>query len=110
MKASVLFGAIAFAATALESPTLATPAFDPQHQCLDGGLPYPVGAHLCTSLGIVVICLRSDQSYGVNGIYTYNGNAKDVTHFDKAHWISTTSSRCGPNDKGKVYGSSNPKR
>jgi hypothetical protein len=104
MKASLLFGAIV--ATALGSPALATPAFDPQHQCLDGGLPYPVGAHLCTSRGIVVICLRSDQSYGVKGIYTYNPNAKDVIHFDKAHWISTTSSRCGPNDRGKVYGSS----
>jgi hypothetical protein len=54
MKASRLSGAIAFAAAALvESPALAAPAFDPQYQCLEGSLPYPVGAHLCTSRGIV---------------------------------------------------------
>jgi hypothetical protein len=115
MKAgtSPLFGAIMIAAivqsSAWSAAALAAPAFDPQRQCLDGGLPYPVGAHLCTSPGIVEICLRSDQTYGVKGIYVYDPRAKDVTHFNEAHWISTTSSRCGPNDKGKVYRSSNPK-
>jgi hypothetical protein len=87
----------------------AAPDFDLQRQCLDGGLPYPVGAHLCTSQGIVEICLRPDQTYGVKGIYTYNRNDKTVLHFDKAHWVSTTSSHCGPNDIGKVYRSSNPR-
>jgi len=87
----------------------AAPDFDPQRQCLDGGLPYPVGAHLCSSEKNVLICLRPDQSYGVKGIYTYNRNDKNVLHFDKAHWVSTTSSRCGPNDIGKVYRSSKPR-
>jgi hypothetical protein len=87
----------------------AAPDFDPQRQCVDGGLPYPIGAHLCTSQGIVEICLRPGQTYGVKGIYTYNRNDKTVLHFDKAHWVSTTSSRCGPNDIGKVYRSSNPR-
>jgi hypothetical protein len=104
-RASALFRVIVIAAIVQWSAgALAAPAFDPQRQCLDGGLPYPVGAQ-----GIVEICLRADQTYGVKGIYTYNPNAKEVTHFDRAHWISTTSSRCGPNDKGKVYRSSNPK-
>ena len=87
-----------------------SPPFDPMRQCLDGGLPYPVGAHLCTSEGIVEICLRADQTYGVKGIYVYDRGAKDATVFDKAHWISTTSPRCGKSDKGKVYFSRDPKR
>ena len=96
----------------LAGPAIAVgPApLDPMAQCLDGGLPYRVGTHLCTSDGVVEICLRADQSYGPKGIYVYRRGAGDVTVFDKAHWISTTSSRCGPNDHGKVYFSRDPKR
>jgi len=81
----------------LAGPAIAVgPApLDPMAQCLDG---------------IVQICLRADQSYGPKGIYVYRRGAGDVTVFDKAHWISTTSSRCGPNDHGKVYFSRDPKR
>ncbi|MFI5014936.1 MAG: hypothetical protein ACHQAY_21580 [Hyphomicrobiales bacterium] len=86
------------------------PPFDPRTQCVDGGLPYKVGTHLCTSEGIVEICLRPDQTYGVKGIYTYDPNAKGGTHFDKAHWIATTSSQCGKSSNGKVYTTGNPKR
>ncbi len=86
------------------------PPFDPMTQCLDGGLPYRVGSHLCSSEGIVLICLRPDQTYGVKGIYTYDRNAKDALVFDKAHWVSTTSDQCGKNTRGKVYFSRDPRR
>jgi|HubBroStandDraft_6_1064221.scaffolds.fasta_scaffold2453642_2 hypothetical protein len=85
------------------------PPFDPKAQCLDGGLPYRVGTHLCTSEGIVEICLRPDQTYGVKGIYIYDRNAKDALTFDKAHWVSTTAAQCGKNNRGKVYFSRDPK-
>jgi len=87
-----------------------TPPLDPLRQCLDGGLPYAVGSHLCTSEGIVEICLRPEQSYGVKGIYTYDPNAKDAIRFDKAHWIATTSPRCRKDNRGMVYRSNNPRR
>jgi hypothetical protein len=102
--------ALAAGGAGLDPKTLDPKTLDPKTQCLDGGLSYRVGTHLCTSEGVVVICLRPDLSYGVKGIYVYDRNAKDAVIFDKAHWVSTTSSRCGRNDKGKVYFSRDPKR
>jgi hypothetical protein len=87
---------------------LAAPPFDPRTQCLDGGMPYPVGTHLCTSTHVVEICLRPDQGYGVNGIFTVR--PPRASGFDRAHWVSTTSGRCGPGDHGKVYRSTDPRR
>jgi hypothetical protein len=111
---STFFPPIAAALLLLLLPSKAdaagTPPFDPKTQCLDGGLPYRVGAHLCTSKGIVEICLRADQTYGVKGIYIYDRNAKDALIFDKAHWVSTTSPRCGKDNRGKIYFSRDPRR
>jgi hypothetical protein len=85
------------------------PAPDLRGNCVDGGLPFPVGMHLCGSEHTVLICLRPEQSYGVEGIYTYRGRDKAGLRFDKAHWVETTSARCGRHDKGKTYRSSDPK-
>jgi hypothetical protein len=79
------------------------PPADPAANCFDGGQPYRVGAHLCTSAGIVEICLRPNQSYGLHGAYLYEGKDKAGLHFDKAHWVSTTSTRCSNADRGRVY-------
>ena len=80
---------------------LAQPAIDETRNCLDGGQPYKVGAHLCSSVDIVLIWLRPNQSYGVHGVYVYAGKDKSGLRFKKAHWVETTSARC--NRKGKVY-------
>ena len=79
----------------------AQPAIDEGRNCLDGGQPYKVGAHLCSSLHTVLICLRPNQSYGVHGVYVYAGKDKSGLRFEKAHWADTTSARC--DRKGKVY-------
>jgi hypothetical protein len=81
----------------------AQPPADPAAHCFDGGQPYRVGAHLCTSQGIVEICLLANQSYGLHGAYLYEGRDKAGLHFDKAHWVSTTSARCSNADRGRVY-------
>jgi hypothetical protein len=83
---------------------------DPLAQCEDGGLPYRVGAHLCGAEGLVLICLRPDQTYGPHGIHVPGPNAKNVLRFDKAHWEETTSPRCRKGDSGKVYFSTDPRR
>jgi len=84
--------------------------FDAKRQCLDGGVPYQVGAHLCSSEGVVQICLRPDQTYGPKGIYVYDRSAKDALVFDKAHWVAVPAPQCGKDDRGKVYFSRDPRR
>jgi hypothetical protein len=107
---SVLVALAALFALGGEALAAGPPPFDKMTQCLDGGLPYGVGTHMCTSKGIVQICLRADQTYGVKGIYTYDRKAKDALIFDKAHWIATTSPQCGEGSQGKIYTTGNPKR
>jgi hypothetical protein len=79
------------------------PAIDEVLNCLDGGQPYRVGAHLCSSEHIVRICLRPNQSYGVHGVYVYVGRDKGGLRFEKAHWVSIDSGRCAKSDRGRVY-------
>jgi hypothetical protein len=106
---SLRFLAIAFfLASAASSQAVAQdaatrPPVDETAKCMDGGQPFRIGSHLCTSEHIVSICLRANQSYGVRGVYGYAGHDKGGLHFDKAHWVATTSERCRKGDRGRVY-------
>jgi hypothetical protein len=100
-RAALLIAALGAASFGAIGRASAQPAIDEARNCFDGGRPYKVGAHLCPSLGLVLICLSPNQSYGVHGAYVYAGTDKTGLRFKKAHWAETTSARC--DRPGKVY-------
>ena len=110
IAAAVILAAALPARAAGPVPSGSGGAVDPKTQCVDGGMPYRIGTHLCGAAGIVRICLRPEQSYGVKGIFVPKPGDKNALHFDTAHWVSTTSARCREGEGGKVYMTTDPRR